>query len=127
MLEAPRQASSTEVPILDLSAWLAGGPPDALMAQLRAACLGTGFFYVKGHGVPRDIINGVFDATRRYYDIPHRSVKQIGPDLDAAQLYDEADFSAFNAGLAGRFERFRNGFWFAFAATLVRFAWTDWA
>jgi isopenicillin N synthase-like dioxygenase len=87
MLEAPRQASSTEVPILDLSDWLAGGPPDALMAQLRAACLGTGFFYVKGHGVPKDIIDGVFDATRRYYDIPHE-----------IRLQDKVD------------ERFRRGF-----------------
>lgn len=87
MLEAPRKASSSEVPILDLSAWLAGGSPDELMAQLRAACVGTGFFYVTGHGVPASVINEVFDATRRYYD--------IAQDI---RLQDKVD------------ERFRRGF-----------------
>jgi hypothetical protein len=42
----------------------------------------------------------------RYYDIPHRTTRRIKPDLDAAELYAEADFQAFNDGLPGRFERF---------------------
>ena len=87
MLQAPRKASTTEVPILDLSSWLAGGPPDELVAQMRAACQGTGFFYVAGHGVPEEVISGIFDATRRYYDIP-----------EEIRLADKID------------ERFRRGF-----------------
>jgi hypothetical protein len=42
----------------------------------------------------------------RYYDIPHRTMKQMRPDTDAAELYAEADLSAFNAGLGERFDRF---------------------
>lgn len=42
----------------------------------------------------------------RYFDIPHRLTKRMPPDLDAADLYAEADLGAFNAGLAGRFDRF---------------------
>lgn len=42
----------------------------------------------------------------RYYGIPHRTTKQIGPDLDAAELYAEADFTEFNTGHAERFDRF---------------------
>lgn len=87
MTEAPRKASSTEVPVLDLSGWLAGGSPDALVAQLRAACTGTGFFYVSGHGVPREVVDGVFDATRRYFELP-----------ESQRLEDRMD------------ERFRRGF-----------------
>lgn len=87
MLEAPRKASPDEVPVLDLSAWRAGGSPDALAAQLRAACTGTGFFYVAGHGVPREVVDGVFEATRRYFELP-----------EAERLADRID------------ERFRRGF-----------------
>ena len=86
MLQAPRKASTTEVPILDLSSWLAGGPPDELVAQMRAACQGTGFFYVAGHGVPEEVISGIFDATRfpyreelaaHYADYTGRSVEHL--------------------------------------------------
>jgi len=70
MLEQPRSASQNEVPILDLSHWLAGGSPDTLVPMIRSACLDTGFFYVAGHGVPAKVIDDVFDAMRRYFDIP---------------------------------------------------------
>ncbi|GAA2750365.1 polysaccharide pyruvyl transferase family protein [Amnibacterium kyonggiense] len=42
----------------------------------------------------------------RYYDIPHRTMKQVRPDTDAAELYAETDLTAFNAGLGERFDRF---------------------
>ncbi|WP_375389403.1 polysaccharide pyruvyl transferase family protein [uncultured Amnibacterium sp.] len=42
----------------------------------------------------------------RYYDIPHRTMKQVGPTTDAAELYAEADFTAFNARHAERFDVF---------------------
>jgi hypothetical protein len=42
----------------------------------------------------------------RYYDIPHRTMKQVAPDTDAAELYAEADFTAFNARHAERFDVF---------------------
>jgi isopenicillin N synthase-like dioxygenase len=86
-VEAPRQASPDEVPIINLSAWLAGGSPSALISELRAACVGTGFFYLAGHGVPREVVDGVFEATRRYYDLPMET-----------RLVDRID------------ERFRRGF-----------------
>src|SRR6218665_3920922 len=69
MTNAPRHASEEEVPVLNLSPWLAGGSPDALVAQLKSACVGTGFFYVKG-AVDRQIVDALFDASRRYFDIP---------------------------------------------------------
>ena len=42
----------------------------------------------------------------RYYDIPHRTMHRVHRRTDAAALYEEADYTAFNAGLAPRFERF---------------------
>lgn len=42
----------------------------------------------------------------RYYDIPHRTMKQMRPDTDAAELYAEADFTAFNDRHVERFDVF---------------------
>ncbi|MBP7566399.1 MAG: isopenicillin N synthase family oxygenase [Burkholderiaceae bacterium] len=69
---APRRASPEEMPILDLGPWLAGAPIDALAAQFKAACTQTGFFYVKNHGVPQSVIDGVFEAARRYFALPQQ-------------------------------------------------------
>ena len=40
----------------------------------------------------------------RYFEIPHRLLRDVPPDLDPADLYAEADFSALHAGHAKRFE-----------------------
>jgi isopenicillin N synthase-like dioxygenase len=69
-VDAPRRASATEMPILDLGDWLAGGPIEPLVAQFKAACTNTGFFYLRNHGVPREAVDQVFDATRRYFSLP---------------------------------------------------------
>lgn len=50
----------------------------------------------------------------RYHDIPHRLISQVPSDVDPADLYARADFSAFNSGHRARFEQFagyleRNG------------------
>ncbi len=86
-LEVPRKASPEEVPVLDLSAWLAGGSPTKLIEELHTACVGTGFFYLSGHGVPKDVVDDIFSATRRYFELPVET-----------RLLDKLD------------ERFRRGF-----------------
>lgn len=65
----PRRASATEMPVLDLGDWLAGGSIEPLVAQFKAACTNTGFLYVRNHGVPRAAVDAVFDATRRYFSL----------------------------------------------------------
>ncbi|MEV4544215.1 polysaccharide pyruvyl transferase family protein [Micromonospora echinaurantiaca] len=40
----------------------------------------------------------------RYFDIPHRVMKDVPADVDAAQLYDEADYTALNDGHKARYE-----------------------
>lgn len=70
MSNAPRAATAHEVPILDLTALNQGGDLGPLAEQLRQACLTTGFFYIRNHGIPQEVFDGVFDATRRYFDLP---------------------------------------------------------
>ena len=50
----------------------------------------------------------------RYFDIPHRRIDKLTPELDPARLYEEADFTGLTGGHLERFERFtafldRNG------------------
>ncbi|WBB55752.1 polysaccharide pyruvyl transferase family protein [Verrucosispora sp. WMMD573] len=50
----------------------------------------------------------------RYHDIPHSLLPNLKPEVDAADLYDRADYTAFNDGQAQRWDRFagfleRNG------------------
>ncbi|MEU2616534.1 polysaccharide pyruvyl transferase family protein, partial [Micromonospora sp. NPDC007271] len=40
----------------------------------------------------------------RYFGIPHRIMRDVPADIDAAQLYQEADYSALNDGHKTRFE-----------------------
>lgn len=87
-IAAPRRASATEMPILDLGEWIAGRAPiGPLVEQFKAACTNTGFFYVKNHGIPAEVIEAVFEATGRYFALP-----------EAERLKDKID------------ERFRRGF-----------------
>jgi hypothetical protein len=64
----------------------------------------------------------------RYFEIPHRLMPEVAPDLDAADLFAEADFTAFNAGHPARWEVFaaflaRHGLDHAFAAPQAATAW----
>lgn len=70
MLAAPPPATREEVPILDLTPLMKGGSIDALAREMRHACETIGFFYVANHGIPQAVIDGVFDATRRYFAFP---------------------------------------------------------
>ena len=69
-IAAPRAATREELPVLDLTPLNHGELPAALAAELRHACETIGFFYVTNHGVPQAIVDNVFAATKRYFDLP---------------------------------------------------------
>ncbi|KAB8291650.1 hypothetical protein EYC80_006450 [Monilinia laxa] len=54
----PRPCTDTEIPIIDLSNINSPSLSDrqALAAEVRAAAVGTGFFYVKNHGIEEQVI-----------------------------------------------------------------------
>lgn len=70
MHQPVRAASADEMPILDLTALTNGGDLRPIAEKMRHACVTTGFFYVANHGIPEHVVDGVFDATRRYFDLP---------------------------------------------------------
>ncbi|KAI5989115.1 Clavaminate synthase-like protein [Pisolithus albus] len=42
----------------------------ALAADIRNACVTVGFFYVKNHGIPEEVINKAVGAAERFFSIP---------------------------------------------------------
>ena len=70
MHQPVRAASADEMPILDLAALNNGGDLKPIAEKMHHACVTTGFFYVANHGIPESTVDGVFDATRRYFDLP---------------------------------------------------------
>ncbi len=60
------------IPVLDLAGLRAGrtGALEAAAEVLRQAEEEVGFYYLVGHGIPRSVIDGVFDEARRFHALP---------------------------------------------------------
>ena len=70
------------IPLIDLSGALQPGAPRspavmAVAAQLRQARMGAGFFYVRHHGVPQDVIARQFELAQQFFDLPLASKEAI--------------------------------------------------
>jgi isopenicillin N synthase-like dioxygenase len=60
---------ANEIPILDLSDFLAGKPGAhaAITKELQYAAENVGFFFIQGHGVSQDLVEATFEASRRFH------------------------------------------------------------
>ncbi len=70
-LEACR-VSPSSLPIIDISGLAGTRPADrlAVARELRRACLEKGFFYVRNHGIPEDLVTRVFSESRKFFALP---------------------------------------------------------
>jgi isopenicillin N synthase-like dioxygenase len=69
-----------EIPVIDIGDLGSGtnGPAiERIAAQIRAACLGIGFFYVTNHSVPEDLLAQAFEANRRVHRLPAEAKERI--------------------------------------------------
>jgi hypothetical protein len=71
--------SDEEIPTLDISPYLDGRPGggERASAQLRDISRTIGFFYLKGHGIPPELIDRVFEQARRFHALPIEIKKKI--------------------------------------------------
>jgi isopenicillin N synthase-like dioxygenase len=69
----------SQIPIIDVGPLRTGGSGglEAVGWQIAAACEGIGFFYVINHDVAPVIIDGAFDAARRFFNTPEGERKKI--------------------------------------------------
>jgi isopenicillin N synthase-like dioxygenase len=70
---AAERTSTTQLPRIDLSPFVAGGGIDARRATaraLRAASMDIGFFYLEGHGIPEREFAEVAAMSHRFFELP---------------------------------------------------------
>jgi isopenicillin N synthase-like dioxygenase len=60
------------VPIIDLAPFLSGSPDRRrrVAADVGRACEEIGFLIVKGHGVPGELVDQMYDVSKRFFDLP---------------------------------------------------------
>lgn len=67
---------------VDLTGWFAGDPTamDAIAAEVDAACQGSGFLAITGHGIPEPLMREMLDVTQAFFDRPAPEKLGYRPD-----------------------------------------------
>ena len=62
----------SDIPVIDIAPLVKGSPDQAhtVAKDLGRACREVGFFYVMGHGVPRALMDAVFDSAAAFFTGP---------------------------------------------------------
>jgi isopenicillin N synthase-like dioxygenase len=62
----------SSIPVIDV-----GGPRSTCVedrrkvaAEIRDACTRVGFFYIKNHGIPQELVDGVFQQAEQFFSLP---------------------------------------------------------
>lgn len=98
----PEPKTAFFIPTIDLKAYLED--PDSpysqhLVAEVRAACVTTGFFQITGHQISKELQERLFEAADAFFELPFETKKLLdaknnvghrGYDVLASQSY-EAD------------------------------------
>ena len=78
-LRAATRLPLSEIPVIDIHA-LGGhdaGELRNVADRLGRACEEVGFFYVRRHGVPEDLVDAVFGAARAFFSLPIEAKTRI--------------------------------------------------
>ena len=65
--------------------------------ELFKAFESVGFVYIKGHGVPKEVITKSMERSRDFFNLPLENKKQILRDPEVQQGYVEAGQELFNS------------------------------
>ncbi|KAI9064603.1 2OG-Fe-II oxygenase [Trametes sanguinea] len=93
LLSASTRTESTfeEIPIINLEAARAGSTARRQLAdEIRDACINVGFFYVKNHCIPEEVIANAVAAAKRFFALPQ-------PAKDALDIHKTANFKGYTA------------------------------
>ncbi len=80
MLGQPTQshlAAFDQVPIVDISGASDPAKRAALAKHVVEVAEQVGFMYIVGHGIGDDILDGVFDMSRQFFDLPDAEKRKI--------------------------------------------------
>jgi len=92
-----------KLPVVDLARLRDPSQRAAVLQTLDAACRGYGFFQVVNHGVDGDVIAGMLDVARRFFELPlPERARYMSPDVRAAVRYGTSFNQAKDAVLCWR-------------------------
>ena len=94
--------SADDVPVIDLSPFLAGGPEGKkrVAAEVGRACETIGFVNILGHGVPEQLIERVRDLAYEFFALPVEEKLKIGrPAPEITRGYDTLANQSLSASL----------------------------
>lgn len=92
------------IPVIDLASYLNGSDKQSVAAEIGRSCIDIGFFTIKNHGIPLDVIHAANNAAAAFFDqsaeIKQQSVvangmgyiasggENLAASLDEAQVTD---------------------------------------
>ena len=89
-----------EVPVIDIAPFLAGSREGKrrVANEVGSACEEIGFLIVKGHGVPRDLVEEMYDVSKRFFALP-LDEKMRARGSDRSRGYGAVGEEALSYGL----------------------------
>ena len=99
-LEAARVTRGS-LPVIDISGLSSRSIADrkAVAAQLHAACLDKGFFYIQHHGVPETLVEYVFNEAATFFALPADRKAQVDKSKSKANRgYEPLQGQTLEAG-----------------------------
>ncbi len=68
-----------DIPVIDITGLYSGssGERKRIAAEIGAACRGTGFFYILGHGVSSALMSDVFRASEGFFALAEDTKRQV--------------------------------------------------
>lgn len=102
----PRLVTEAEMPVIDL-AHIYGTQEDRkkIAAEVKAAAQGSGFFYIKNHGIPECVIlDALYQARRFFGQYPDEKMK--------VSSHLSTDFSGYTESGGTRINRSESRGWF---------------
>jgi len=93
-------ADSNSIPVIDVSNIFSPilEARKAVAAEIREACINVGFFYVQNHGIPQELVDGVFEWGKKFFDLSFEEKMEIYID----NIYHYRGYTPlYGAGTAG--------------------------
>jgi isopenicillin N synthase-like dioxygenase len=74
-------ASTARLPVIDVSAALAGDPEarSGVATAIDSACVDSGFFAIAGHGIESALLDDVIDTSRRFFALDPAEKGRVAP------------------------------------------------
>jgi isopenicillin N synthase-like dioxygenase len=95
----------TSIPTIDLSPYLAGSTDGrrAVAREVNRACEEIGFFLIKGHGVPQEMIDCTYSKAAEFFHLPVEDKLPIRtPSPEIARGYTPFKGETLSAGLGNK-------------------------